>query len=152
MFYSCLWLVYTGLEFILLCYVHCFRHSPNVSSKVGVEFILVVLYIDGLSSFFIFHQTQNISTMIKVLPFSCKAFHMQTSLCFLVFVTPYIITYLPCFNHQYLNSILWHYISPCYVFVRDPSLEIEKPDPFPKAVPLLPRGWPFHSLGCDSEF
>ena len=51
-------LVYDVSEFIFLCYGHCFRHSPNASSKVGVEFIRVVLYIDGLSLFFIFHQTQ----------------------------------------------------------------------------------------------
>ena len=82
MFSSCLWLVYNGLEFIFLCSGRWFRHSPNVSSKVGVEFIHAVLYIDGLSSFFIFHQTQNILTVIKVISCSCKRF-LRKPLCFL---------------------------------------------------------------------
>ena len=58
-------LVYNGSEFIFLCSSHCFRHSPNFSSKVGVEFILVVLYIDGLSLFFNFHKTRTYRLWVK---------------------------------------------------------------------------------------
>ena len=94
-------LVYNGSEFIFLCSSHCFRHPPNVSSKVGVEFILVVLYIDGLSSFFIFHQTQNISTIIEVLPCSCKHF-----LCKLFCVSWYLWLHSPM--HIYLvTTNIW---------------------------------------------
>ena len=50
-------LVYNGSKFIFLCSSRFFRYPPNISSKFGGEFILAVLYIDGLSLFFIFHQT-----------------------------------------------------------------------------------------------
>ena len=81
-------LVYNGLEFILICSRHCLWYPPNVSSKIGVEFILVVLYISGLSSFCISHHTQTYQPWSKYYLALARIFY-ENCYVFLVFVTPY---------------------------------------------------------------
>ena len=90
---------------------HCFRHSPNISSKVGVEFIFLVLYIDGLSSFFLFHQTQIYVDRNRSATLLLQTFPVQTALCFLVFcdsIAQYIFTLFqpPKYEFYYVTIYL----------------------------------------------
>ena len=90
-----------------------------------MEFIPVVLYASGLSSFCFSHQNPNITTVIETLPCYCKHFPMQTSL-FSCDLWLHSTIYLNFFsNHQYLIFIFWHYVWPCYTSMRDPSMELE---------------------------
>ena len=50
-------IVYNSSKFMFLCSRHCFGFPPDISSKFSMEFILIMLHVDGLLSFLIYHQT-----------------------------------------------------------------------------------------------
>ena len=73
-------LVYNGWEFIIICSYHYLQYSQTISSKAGVEFIPMVFCASGLSSFYLYHQTPNITTVIKALPRSYDHSPVQIAL------------------------------------------------------------------------
>ena len=136
-----------------LCSGYYFRHAQILSTKVNAKFIFLVLCVNGLSLFILYHHTNNIFTVIEVLSFlcrifPCKQFRDSKNICDSI-----AQCMLTLFQPQTQSDFIYLFIHLALLnnSVRDPSLERKKPTFFLKVVMLLPWDFPLQ-LGVTFEW
>ena len=124
-----------------------FQISINPSNQSWCRIHLLMLCIDGLSFFLLYHQTNNIFTVTECY-LAFVEFHPQIVMWFIKYLWLHspMYTFLVSTTNTIWIFILFIHMALLNNSMRDPSLETEKPTFFLKVVLLLP--WDLTSTTC----